>query len=289
MTRKVPRTRTSIGVLHEGRDRHAWPEQLYRYVEHYFWEPQHLIKTQNAALAARRRGERRIEAFYRLIRSQEVPLNFALNLLLRIVPTGVRVAFLLQFLADRPPPAIPEPVLLHAEDHPFTQPDVLLQTKTQRFFVELKITGSASITQIEKYARLHAHLDRQDSPREPYLCFLTPGPIERGWRPGSERPRLVREGLQGFARIALKNRKPSFRQLTETIGPSPGASYDAVIEAIRIGHATWQTIGDCLNGERDRRDLRGGEIADMMNALIGDFLTDLEARGLWTTRPSGGD
>ena len=289
MATKAKRRGTSIGVLHEGRDRHTWPEQLYRYVEHYFWEPQHLIKTQKAALGARRRGERHIEAFYRLIRSQEVPLNFALNLVLRIVPPGVRVAFLRQFYADLPPPPMPEPELLHAEDHPFTQPDVLLQTKTQRFFVELKVSGSASINQIEKYARLHAHLDRLDSPHEPYLCFLTPGPIERGWRPGLERPLLVRDGLQGFARKALKNRKPSFRQLTEMIGPSPGASYDAVIESIRIGHATWQTIGDCLSSERDRRDLHGGEIADVLNALIGDFLTDIEARGLWTRRPSAGD
>ena len=289
MAKKAQRTRTSIGGLHEGRDRHTWPEQLYRYVEHYFWEPQHLIKTQDSARSARRRGERNIEAFYRLIRSQEVPLNFALNLVLRVVPTGVKVAFLRQFYVNRPPLRIVQPQLLHAEDHPFTQPDMLLQTKSQRFFVELKVSGSASTNQIEKYARLHAHLDRLDAPREPYLCFLTPGPIERGWRPGLERPLLVRQGLQRFARNALKHRQPSFKQLTETIGPSPGASYGAVIESIRIGHARWQTIGDCLNSERDRRDRQGGEISDVMNALIGDFLTDLEARGLWTSRRSDSD
>ena len=284
MASKTQRSQAPAAALHKGRDRDTWPEQLYRYVEHYFWEPQHLIKTEKAARAARRRGERNIEAFYRLIRSQEVPLNYCLNLVLRVVPPGVRAAFLRQFHVDCAPSDILDPQLLHGEDHPFTQPDVLLQTSTQRFFVELKVTGSASINQIEKYARLHAHLDRQEDQREPYLYFLTPGPVEHGWRPKLQRAVLERDGLQVFARKALKQRKPSLKQLTESIGPAPEASYDSVIDALRIGHATWQTIGDCLCSERDSRFTQGGEIADVMNSLIGDFLTDLEARGLWNRR-----
>ena len=146
MASKPQRSKAPAAALHKSRDRNTWPEQSYRYVEHYFWEPQHLIKTEKAARAAHRRGERNIEAFYRLIRSQEVPLNFCLNLVLRIAPPGVRIAFLRQFHVDRAPSDILEPQLLYGEDHPFTQPDLLLQTSTQRFFVELKVSGSASIT-----------------------------------------------------------------------------------------------------------------------------------------------
>ena len=281
MASKTRRSKVLAAALHKGRDRNIWPEQLYRYVEHYFWEPQHLIKTEKAARSAHRRGERNIEAFYRLIRSQEVPLNFSLNLVLRIVPPSVRIAFLRQFQGDRAPSDIMNPQLLYGEDHPVTQPDLLLQTTTQRFFVELKVSGSASINQIEKYARLHAHLDRLQARREPYLYLLTPGPVDRGWRPRMERAVLKRDGLQAFARKALRQRKPSLKQLTESIGPSPEALYDSVIDALRIGHSTWRTIGDCLHSERDRRLAQGDDIADVMNALIGDFLTDLEARGLW--------
>ena len=101
-----------------------------------------------------------------------------------------------------------------------------------------------------------------------------------------ERPFLNRDGLQAFARQALKQRKSSVKQLTEAIGPAPEELYDSVIDRFRIGHATWRTIGDCLSGERNNRPNQGGEIAEMMNALIGDFLTDLEARRLWKRLPS---
>ena len=100
MARKLHPSKTPAAALHEGRDRHIWPEQLYRYVEHYFWEPQHLLKTEKARRRAESRGEGKKETFYRLIRSQEVPLNFTLNLVLRIVPSSVKVAFLQQFNAD---------------------------------------------------------------------------------------------------------------------------------------------------------------------------------------------
>ena len=280
MARKVQPSKTSATALHEGRDRHIWPEQLYRYVEHYFWEPQHLIKTESAVSAAQRLGEKKVEAFYRKIRSQEVPLNFTLNLVLKIVPSRVRVEFLEQFHADHGLSLISGPELLHGVDQSFTQPDVLLQTKSQRFFVELKVKGSTTINQIEKYAQLHAYLDRLESPRKPYLYFLTSGPIDHGWKP-SERPLLVRNGLQAFARQKLKHNKPSLKKLIETFGPESEESYDLVVESLQIGHATWQTIGDCLCNERDNRAEHGGEIAEIMNALIGDFLFDLEARGLW--------
>ena len=289
MARKVQPSKTPATVLHEGRDRHIWPEQLYRYVEHYFWEPQHLLKTEKARRRAKSRGEGKIEAFYRLIRSQEVPLNFTLNLVLRIVPSSVKVAFLQQFHADHAPLRISGLELLHGEDQPFTQPDVLLQTKTHRFFVELKVKGSTTINQIEKYAQLHAHLNRLDSPRKPYLYFLTPGLIDHGWKPKKERSLLVRDGLQAFARQELKQHKPSLKKLTKTIGPASEESYDLVIESLRIGHATWQMIGDCLCSERDNRVEYGGEIEEMMNSLIGDFLIDLEARGLWIRLQSDSD
>ena len=282
MARKVQPSKTPATTLHEGRSRHKWPEQLYRYVEHYFWEPQQLIKTESAVNAAQRLGEKKIEAFYRKIRSQEVPLNFMLNLVLRIVPSSVRVEFLKQFHEDHGPSLISGPKLLNGEDQEFTQPDMLLQTKSQRFFVELKVKGgSTKIDQIEKYALHHAYLDRLKSPRKPYLYFLTSGPIDHGWKPKRECSLLVRDGLQAFARQKLKHNKPSLKERIKTFGPASEESYDIVVESLQFGHATWQTIGDCLCNERDNRAEHGGEIAEVMNALIGDFLIDLEARGLW--------
>ena len=84
--------------IHDGIDRNAWPEHIYRYVEHYFWEPQHLIKTRSARLAAKARGEKYVTAFYRVIRSQEVPLNLLLNIFLRVVPARVRTDVMRVFM-----------------------------------------------------------------------------------------------------------------------------------------------------------------------------------------------
>ena len=84
--------------------------------------------------------------------------------------------------------------------------------------------------------------------------------MEHGWRPRSQRAVLEREGLQAFARKALKQRKPSLKQLTESIGPAPEASPDSVIDALQIGHATWRMIGDCLCSERDSRFTQGDDM-----------------------------
>ena len=54
-------------------DSAAWPEFIYRLVEHYKWEPQHL------------RGS--MAEFDARIRRQEVPLNFLLNILFRLLPS----------------------------------------------------------------------------------------------------------------------------------------------------------------------------------------------------------
>lgn len=268
-------------ALHDARNRNIWPEQLYRYVEHYFWEPQHLIKTPRAAWEAGKRGETSKEAFYRLIRTQEVPLNFTLNLVLRIAPDSVKRAFLQRFRINETPMPLGSLKLLYAEDQKFTQPDILLKTESQRFFIELKVSGSGSTDQLEKYAQLHAHLDQSESPLEPHVYFLTPGPIERAWIPKADRAPILRKGFQSFVRDALVRRGSSSRQPLGSNRPSFEDAYASVVNLLYVGHATWQAIGECLQQERDHRLERGGEVAEMMHALLSDFLLDLEARGLW--------
>lgn len=43
----------------------GWPKLTYRYVEHYFWEPQHLLRTASTIAVAAARGESRVEAVHR--------------------------------------------------------------------------------------------------------------------------------------------------------------------------------------------------------------------------------
>ena len=124
--------------IHEGIDRNIWPEHIYRYVEHYFWEPRHLIKTKGSRLAATARGEKRINAFYRVIRSQEVPLNLLLNIFLRVIPSRARTNLLRVSLSG--PSNLAGPFqLLYGEDQEYTQPDVLLESNTERVLLEIKV------------------------------------------------------------------------------------------------------------------------------------------------------
>ena len=274
--------RLPIPELHNGRDRNIWPEQLYRYVQHYFWEPQHLLKTPKAAWRAGQKGETTEEAFYRLIRRQEVPLNFTLNLVLRVAPVLVRTAFLQEFGRENDHLSFESPQLLFADDQAFTQPDVLLRTESQRIFVELKVKGGGGSTdQVEKYAWLHAYLDQVESPLEPYLYFLTSGPIERAWKPKKDRAPILQDGLQSFLTDELERRRFSSAPRFKEKWPLPEEAYFAVVNSMRVGHATWQVIGDCLQRERGKRLKHGGEIAEVMRALLGDFLVDLRARHLW--------
>src|SRR5205823_9314072 len=85
----------------------TWPELLYRFIEHYKWEPQHL----------------KAADFDARMRRQEVPLNFMLNLLLRC-STPDTIAFL--FRAFKPSHSIPDNdlELMFPWETKSTQPDV---------------------------------------------------------------------------------------------------------------------------------------------------------------------
>jgi len=80
--------------------RDGWPEHTYRYVTHYFWEPQHLLRTESSIGAVKATGERKEDIVYRKLRTQEVPLNYLVNILLRIVPSGLRCSALQPFGID---------------------------------------------------------------------------------------------------------------------------------------------------------------------------------------------
>jgi hypothetical protein len=266
--------------LHKGINRNIWPEQVYRYVEHYFWEPQHLLKTKASRKAAARRGEKNIEAFYRLIRSQEVPLNLLANVCLRIVPGSVREELLRTLWKDSySPDASSRCRLLYGEDQPFTQPDIQMQTVQQRFFVELKVEHRASLAQVMKYLLLHGYLDRTEGHRDPYLCFVAPRPIAAQWRGKKERIEITEHGLERFVKQTLSHKLPAQKRLVAALGEKAEANFRELVQSIRITSVTWQEFGDSLLASANRR--AQGELGEMMNSLTSEFLEDLKRRQLW--------
>lgn len=147
--------------------RDIWPEFVYRYVEHYRWEPQHLGST--------------VDDFYAKIRRQEVPLNFLFNMLLYALPASYRRQLL--GLAGVLNEAGPPLVVRNSRDRSFVQADMELDSELERVFVELKVTAKTGLDQVQKYLMLHALMAAEDGvSRQPSLIFVTKNTFPQHWR-----------------------------------------------------------------------------------------------------------
>ena len=264
--------------IHDGIDRNAWPEHIYRYVEHYFWEPQHLIKTNTSRLATKARGEKRISAFYRLIRSQEVPLNLLLNIFLRVVPSRVRTEVLRLFLSESSSLVGPFQ-LLYGADQEYTQPDVLLESQTKRVLLEIKVGAHIDIEQIKRYCLLHAAMSSGSGSKSPYLLFLSPHPIHEHWKPRSEQSAIADQGIEEYVRSHLNPTTFDAKMMAKASVTEP--QLESVLFELRLGAATWQQLGDAIVQEEASISDKGGELAQVIATLASDFLSDLSRRELW--------
>lgn len=235
-------------------DRNIWPELVYRYVEHYRWEPQHLGPD--------------TKAFYRKIRSQEVPLSFLFNILLYALPPATARALLslTDAVAERGEPLH----VKNAQDASFTQADVQLDSPRERIFVELKIQAKTGIEQAQKYALLHTKLASSDfRPKVPSLLYITRKVFARHWSPAREAP------VDGKALVNALSHAPLSEKLSRNReAKSLERGYRELCSSLRVGFATWQQVGDLL-------DERAGRSAGVSEAFIRDFLSDLSRRGLW--------
>lgn len=185
----------------------TWPELLYRFIEHYKWEPQHL------KAAAR-------------MRRQEVPLNFMLNLLLRC-STANTISFLLQ--AFQPGHSIPDDdlELMFPWETKATQPDVRLEGTHSRIFIEVKVDASIKLDQVRKYTNLHREMDERFGSKDHYLLFLTKRNFEDVWR-----PRLTVGDFKDVHSFVGS-------QLSAKAGPNESA-----LSSVRCSSATWATFAN---------------------------------------------
>ncbi len=235
-------------------DRNSWPEFVYRYVEHYRWEPQHLGPDTTA--------------FYRKIRSQEVPLNFLFNILLYALPPAAARSLLslTGAVAARGAPLDVQ----NAQDVSFTQADVQLESLRERVFVELKVQAKTGIEQAQKYALLHAKLASDDPhPKAPSLVYITGKPFARHWSPAREAPENGEVLANALARAPLSEKLSRNREAR-----SLETSYRELCSGLHVGFATWQQVGDRLDRQSDGS-------ARVSDSFVRGFLADLSRRGLW--------
>jgi len=235
-------------------DQDSWPEFVYRFVEHYKWEPQHLGPS--------------TADFYRKIRSQEVPLNFLFNILLYALPP--RTSRSLLAITGAIPAVGPLLRVINSNDTSFTQADVQLESEHERIFVELKIRARTGIEQAQKYAMLHTALAADDLTRmDPFLLYVTEREFVRHWSPATDAP------ADGFALASrLENGELSEKLSKNREVRKLESRYRSLCGRLRIGFTTWQKLGDRL--ARPVTDASG-----IAQGLIDGFLSDLNHRKLW--------
>jgi hypothetical protein len=246
----------------------GWPEITYGYVMHYYWEPQHLLHTARSLEDAIAHGKDPWTVVDRAMRRQEVPLNYLFNLLLRLGPASMRSACLDLFgvgpdpafasLSLRPPGefVLPPEDSEMAQRATIVQPDVHLESDSARVFIELKLDAKLTVTQIDKYIRLHEGLDRTQgqAKRRWILLLVKKDPV---WL------------YDGEARDAVKVPDLAAR-LSSTSNLTPGD--------VTYGATTWDHLASGLDEYLRDRSGDSSEAMEMLKTLIEDFRDDLRRR-----------
>ena len=242
----------SSGDATNGKDPAAWPEFIYRLIEHYKWEPQHLRRGSMAEVNAR-------------MRRQEVPLNFLFNILLRwLSPDEIR-ELLSQFGVNQ---IVGELRVESLWSTSYAQPDVRIESDCCRVFVEVKVDALVKLQQVQLL--LHSEMDLRFGQKQPYLLFLTREPFAECWRPSSEWPR---EGsVQDCLR--LLSDAPLSGAFSHRASEEARARYQNVKDAVAFGTTTWKSIRQRLEALALKAQEGAGR------RLIGDFVSDLRSRNL---------
>lgn len=235
-----------------------WPEFVYRLIEHYKWEPQHLRGT--------------VAEFDTRMRRQEVPLNFLFNILLRWLSSDAIKGLLNRFC---PANDVSGPLgVERLWEAKFAQPDVRIESPCSRILIEVKVDAVTKLEQLQRFLLLHAEMNARFGEKRPYLFFLTKNGLSKCWQPRGELKSdvNVQDSLRRLSEVALPE-SLGRRALKEA-----SASYEDVRTRITYGAATWSAIGMFL------REL-GINVGDSINRrAIEDFVSELHKRGLFEDR-----
>jgi len=265
-------------------NKNSWVEQLYQYVEYYYWAPNDLNKQSIPG----KTGFAELEEVRQKMRRNEVPLNAIFNISLRLLPSRITNRLLACFVVDSSTNFGDGFELVSIEGWGkdlanFTQPDVVLESDTTRVFIELKVNAPFSQGQVHKYVFLHAlwNMTAQKH-KKPYLFFLSPRELYHQWGM-PEREVIFREGtsandLLNYMRAIPLPIKLGNKESTTSLHEEASR----VFETLELGSATWHSVGACLQSELERFNKENrGEDKEVIAKLIGDLLDELDSRKLW--------
>ena len=245
----------------------SWVEQIYDYVEFYYWEPQHLGKQSNKKLS----GKESLNRFKEKLRTQEVPLNVLFNLMFTFSPSKLKKNILSCFTnLNFEDVSIKD----FKEACPSTdlkgvlQPDVTITSKEYSGFIELKINANLHLDQVYKYIYGHAIWKT----KKPFLFFLTKENLFKQWKPSERDELFVGKELNLLSYLKQK----SLHKKLGGVDVSPyHLEMKKVINKLELGWADWNKLYSVIY---DFKSLEENSSNEMLQTLLGDFLAELNER-----------
>jgi hypothetical protein len=158
------------------------------------------------------------------------------------------------------------------------QPDVRLESDSHRVFIECKVDASSDTVQMVKYLALSAFLDDKESPKRPWILYLSAGSLAAHWEPASERVLLQTGGADALrallraADMSVLGSGKQIRALRDSIDPLRTAAV--------LGHSTWTQFCEAL--QRCATIENPSDLERPLCRIANDFIIDLVRRGLYT-------
>lgn len=224
----------------------SWIEEIYDYVEYYYWEPQHLNKQSKTT------GAEVFKQVRARMRRMEVPLNAIFNITLRLLPSRIISNLLnLFYKADFGKEFLLINRLALVNDMGnFAQPDITLETDTSRILIETKINHKFSLDQTYKYLFLHAIWKQKTGiSKKPYVLFLSKSDIYSAWAL-KERFKIFEVDKTATSVVSYIKNNPLPLKLG-CIDSTLHLHEDVkqVLESLVIASTTWQAVGSFLHQE----------------------------------------
>ena len=260
----------------------SWIEQIYQYVEHYYWCPQDLNKQSTNKVGGIAFQEVRAR-----MRRYEVPLNAIFNITLRLLPSRILINILSLFSKGTFGQnfTLIDVFSMIPEMGNFVQPDIALETENTRIFIETKVKHSFTLKQIYKYIFLHAWLNQRTRIyKQPFILLLSPKNIDIQWD-NSDKNEIFREDKSIDSLLIYLNKQNLPMKLGNLVS-TEFLHEDAskVLETLILGSTTWHTIGDYLNQELNSISQKNAnDNQEVIYKLIADLLSELKNRQLYST------
>lgn len=244
-----------------------WNEELYEFLEFFYWEPQHIGRAKSDKSKYKDWSEV-VDHLERM----EVVLNHHFGLFFNLISNeqkrSILSALLKTLINDNLAISSANTREFESSINNFTQPDLLFKGRNSTVYVEMKVGAKSNCEQLFKYLVLHLlHEEMSGVKTEPYLLFLGTGDLTKFFQ---EKVSTIEELKQCFQAYEIPAQSKK--------GGITLADYQdrvlELLERIHITYANYQDVAVVLETERSK------VTTETEQKLFDGMLAELKKRGL---------